>query len=125
MSGQFVNTDREIYTTHDERGDYYGDKIFVTESGGIGFNVGGYCIIRPLRDWHFSLARVAELEAENARLREALENSSAALQAVSDRFDLTDNEVVKFTGKWASRGSITIGDILDQSATALAKEPEE
>ena len=72
-----------------------------------------------------ALARVAELKKENARMREALENSSAALQAVSDRFNLTENEVVKFTGKWASRGSITIGDILDQSATALAKEPEE
>lgn len=39
-----MNTDREIYTTHDERGDYYGDKIFVTASGGIGFNVGRNCI---------------------------------------------------------------------------------
>ncbi len=50
-----ANTDREIYTTHDSRGDYYGDKIFVTANGGIGFNVGGRCIIRPLRDW-FALA---------------------------------------------------------------------
>jgi hypothetical protein len=49
------NTDLEIYTTHDERGDYYGDKIFVTVSGGIGFNVGGRCIVKPLRDW-FALA---------------------------------------------------------------------
>ena len=47
--------DREIYTTHDPRGDYYGDKIFVTVTGGIGFNVGGRCIVRPLRDW-FALA---------------------------------------------------------------------
>lgn len=50
-----ANTDREIYTTSDPRGDYYGDKIFVTARGDIGFNVGGRCIVRPLRDW-FALA---------------------------------------------------------------------
>lgn len=58
--------DREIYTTHDERGDYYGDKIFVTATGGIGFNVGGNCIVKPLRDW-YALAAPQILFARNPR----------------------------------------------------------
>lgn len=61
-----ANTDREIYTTHDERGDYYGDKIFVTATGGIGFNVGGMCIVKPLRDW-FALAAPQILFSRNPR----------------------------------------------------------
>lgn len=61
-----VNNDREIYTTHDERGDYYGDKIFVTVGGGIGLNVGGRCIVRPLREW-FALAAPAALFADTLK----------------------------------------------------------
>jgi len=48
------NTDLELYREPDKTGagDYYSDSIHVTESGGIGINVGGYVIVKPLRDWH-------------------------------------------------------------------------
>ena len=47
------NTDRELWRGPDEgNGSYYADSIFVTESGGIGINCGGYVIIKPLREWH-------------------------------------------------------------------------
>jgi hypothetical protein len=44
------NTDRELW--RERRGDYYADSIFVTESGGIGMNCGGFVIVKPIRDWH-------------------------------------------------------------------------
>jgi hypothetical protein len=50
-----LNTDQEIwreFTGNAERGDY----IFVTGDGGIGMNVGGHVIVKPLREW-FDLAR--------------------------------------------------------------------
>lgn len=56
-----ANTDREIYTTHDERGNFYGDKIFVTVAGGIGFSVGGHCIVKPLREWFLLAGPIDEM----------------------------------------------------------------
>lgn len=47
---QAKNPDRELWRA--PPGDYYADSIFVTEGGGIGMNVGGYVIVKPLRDWH-------------------------------------------------------------------------
>lgn len=44
------NTDREIW--REQEGDFYSASIFVTESGGIGINVGGLCIVKSVRDWH-------------------------------------------------------------------------
>ena len=48
--GPFVNTDRELWRDGD--GDYYADSIHVTESGGIGINVGGCVLVAPVRMWH-------------------------------------------------------------------------
>jgi hypothetical protein len=48
-----LNTNKEIYREKD--GDFYSDSIFVTENGGIGFDCGGYVIVKPLRVW-FELA---------------------------------------------------------------------
>lgn len=45
-----ANTDREIW--RETPGDYYSPSIHVTEGGGIGINVGGTVIVRPVRDWH-------------------------------------------------------------------------
>jgi hypothetical protein len=47
------NTDREIYRERED--DYYADSIHVTAAGGIGLNVGGEVVVKPLRDW-FALA---------------------------------------------------------------------
>lgn len=41
-----ANTDREIYRAPN------GDSVHVTESGGIGINVGGLVIVNSPRDWH-------------------------------------------------------------------------
>jgi hypothetical protein len=50
------NTDRELWRECVERGDdpmsYYSNRIFVTEDGGIGIDVGGTVIVKPLREWH-------------------------------------------------------------------------
>lgn len=43
-----------------------GDSIFVTESGGIGINVGGHVIIKSLKGWH--MLAVKELDDELAKL---------------------------------------------------------
>jgi len=42
------NTDRELY----REGDYYSPSIHVTESGGIGINVGGHVLVAQLKNWH-------------------------------------------------------------------------
>ena len=44
------NTDRELWRERPE--DYYAPSIFVTEGGGIGINVDGHVIVKPVRDWH-------------------------------------------------------------------------
>jgi hypothetical protein len=40
------NTDRELYQDDD------GNRVFVTEEGSIGMNVGGYVIVQPVAVWH-------------------------------------------------------------------------
>lgn len=47
------NTDRELW--REREGDYYADSLFVTETGGIGINCGGFCFVKPIREW-FELA---------------------------------------------------------------------
>ena len=44
------NTDKELW--REKHGDYYTDKIHVTEYGGIGIDCGGHVIVAPLRKWH-------------------------------------------------------------------------
>ena len=43
------NTDKELWREAD---DYYAASIHVTKSGGIGINVGGSVIVKPLQEWH-------------------------------------------------------------------------
>lgn len=50
MEGPYQNTDREIW--RERPGDYYADSIHVTETGGIGLNVGGWVMVLPIRTWH-------------------------------------------------------------------------
>lgn len=49
LGGVAENTDRELWRESD---DYYAPSIHVTVGGGIGINVGGLVIVRPLREWH-------------------------------------------------------------------------
>lgn len=44
------NTDRELW--REREGDYYAASIHVTEGGGIGIDVGGTVVVRPIREWH-------------------------------------------------------------------------
>lgn len=44
------STDVEIWRETPD--DYYSPSIHVTQSGGVGINVGGYVIVKPVRDWH-------------------------------------------------------------------------
>jgi len=55
------NTDRELW--REPPGDYYANRIFVTEGGGIGIDVGGFVIVKPLADWH----ALAKAECETPR----------------------------------------------------------
>lgn len=59
-----INTDRELW--RERPGDFYADSLFVTESGGIGMNVGGHCIVKPIRDWH----KLAHSECAEPGIRE-------------------------------------------------------
>jgi hypothetical protein len=48
--GPCQNTDRELF--RETEGDYYAPSLHVTQSGGIGINVGGTVYVKPLREWH-------------------------------------------------------------------------
>jgi hypothetical protein len=79
-----LNTDQEIwreFVGDSERGDY----IFVACGGGIGINVGGYAVVKPLKDWHSQAIEGAsrywehrwrDEKAENDRLRNLLKTAS-------------------------------------------------
>lgn len=45
-----MNTDRELW--REREGDFYASSIHVTQAGGVGINVGGTVIVKPLADWH-------------------------------------------------------------------------
>jgi hypothetical protein len=47
----YKNTDKEIWRK--VKDDYYSPSIHITETGGVGINVGGYVIIMPIEKWHF------------------------------------------------------------------------
>ena len=49
MDSGSANTDRELWRTD---GSFYADVIHVTVNGGIGINVGGLVIVKPLAEWH-------------------------------------------------------------------------
>ena len=48
--GQASNTDRELW--REVEGDYYANSLHITEGGGVGINVAGRVIVKPLADWH-------------------------------------------------------------------------
>ena len=44
------NTDKEIWRK--TPGDYYSPSIHITESGGVGIDVGGHVLVAPIERWH-------------------------------------------------------------------------
>lgn len=48
--GPCENTDRELWRERED--DYYADSVHVTKGGGIGINVGGHVIVKPISEWH-------------------------------------------------------------------------
>lgn len=67
MNEGILNTDRELWRGPDEgNGSFYADSIHVTKGGGIGINVGGHAIVKPLRDWH---AQAIQVERQNELLK--------------------------------------------------------
>lgn len=73
-----VNTDRELW--RETPGDYYAPRIFVTEGGGIGIDVGGRVHVRPVRDWHLAL-----VASERLREIEGLRNDVLQAEAAYER----------------------------------------
>lgn len=69
MENAAQNTDRELWREHE--GDYYSPSLFVTQGGGIGINVGGLCIVKPIREWHMQ-ARTVPDTARGAEQEQAL-----------------------------------------------------
>jgi len=73
-----LNTDKEIWRKIPD--DFYSPSIHVTESGGIGINVGGLVYVAPVEKWHSAIKefdlyyRIKELEAEVERLKRCLDN---------------------------------------------------
>lgn len=86
------STDKEIWREIPD--DYYAASIHVTESGGVGINVGGTVIVRTAQEWHKLAspciitandaawrAVVAAKDTEIILLREALNDIAAKARA--------------------------------------------
>ena len=83
MTDAVLNTDRELYRVPDVggNGDYYLDRIHVTQGGSIGINVGGLVIVKPLSEWH-ELAQ--DLWAEKELVQARIDKLTEALTRQSD-----------------------------------------
>lgn len=44
------NTDKEIFRLYKD--DHYSPSVHVTIDGKIGMNIGGFVIVKSIRDWH-------------------------------------------------------------------------
>lgn len=55
-----ANTDRELW--RERPGDFYADSLLVTINNGIGLNVGGTVIVKPIREWHKEGAKAEKLK---------------------------------------------------------------
>jgi hypothetical protein len=90
MDSACKNTDRELWRGPDEdNGSYYADSIHLTEDGGIGINVGGHVIVKPLREWH-ALAQ----SVDNANIGEMVNLIHSVIQATfKQRCGIADSNV--------------------------------
>ncbi len=56
------------------------EKLFVTSAGGIGINIGGHVIVRPLREWH----RLAASQPDREAVKEFIASASFASRSSLD-----------------------------------------
>jgi hypothetical protein len=60
------------------------------------------------------------IDTESA-LRQALQLTAGALQALAKKLPRGERHVVSFTHNWADLGSMTVAEILDGADTALGR----
>lgn len=65
-------------------------------------------------------ARAESAEAQLEKARKALELTAGALQTIALKKRVPVSEQFTFTGKWACRGTVRLGTILDTANEALA-----
>lgn len=53
--------DRDLW--RETPGDYYAPRLFLTEGGGIGMDVGGFVIVKPIREWHKLASQPSDVRA--------------------------------------------------------------
>jgi hypothetical protein len=82
-SGQVENTDRHLWPQVSE--DAYAPRLFVTAGDGIGIDVGGHVIVKPLRAWHALATAQSPAPMREALADETTEQWSARWQAAKDR----------------------------------------
>jgi len=63
---------------------------------------------------------VSDLMGEVAKLRSALEQTSAILSATVTAGRLSEGDEFNFTGRWQRLGRIRVGKVLDLANAALA-----
>lgn len=92
-----ANTDREIW--REREGDYYSPSIHVTANGGIGMNVGGYVIVKPVRQWHtMALRDRLEIEQiEDGRLRLSIWSDGGITDIIEGPLRFIFNSMLRFT----------------------------
>lgn len=75
------NTDRDLWF-EDPSNSAYSPRLFITETGGIGIDVGGLCFVQPIREWH----RMAALKADNSlKRRPTVQELEAILNSEDER----------------------------------------
>ena len=99
MTDAVLNTDRELYRVPDVggNGDYYLDRIHVTQGGSIGINVGGLVIVKPLSEWH-------ELAQDAVAQQVRIDKLEEALKSVADYVsDAADGKLWAYNHGWAMK----------------------
>lgn len=93
-TGPAQNTDREIW--REVEGDAYAPSVHVTQSGGIGIDVGGLVVVLPVREWHSLASRHPQPVNEPGEQKRYLKDGPV-LRLVRLRFfrDLVQSERVK------------------------------
>ena len=87
-----LNTDVELWREPIPPTGLEPAKLFLTREGGIGMNVGGYCVVRPIRVWHqlthgdvAAYERVLEFLQQERREAEGCTEEMAVLDRVIER----------------------------------------
>lgn len=110
MSEMVRNTDRELW--RETPGDYYAPSLHVTEGGGIGMNVGGFVIVKPIREWH---ALLDELERVSAKYENACKEGVRIAAFHQERADRLAGEVERLKSRCCAICNDT-GELQDAQA---------